>query len=79
MYIVIIQSVPNGASDNPRTEVSLSGPKDIIDFMWILESATRVNAYKIIDSDCGVVADLYKAFGHAAMPKHVTEFKWQKK
>lgn len=47
--------------------------------MWILESATRVNAYKIVDSDCGVVADLYKAFGHAAMPKHVTEFKWQKK
>lgn len=75
MYIVIILSVPNGACDNPRTEVSLSSAKDVIDFIWILESATRVKAYKIVDSDSGLITDLYKAFGHAPMPKHLAGLK----
>ena len=75
MYTVVIQINSHNAT---RAECCVSkSRKELTEMLLILEDSSRVKAYKVIDSDSGIVKDLYTDFGLGQMPKFTSkEFVW---
>lgn len=75
MYTIVIQT--NGHCSN-RVECSLARDrKAVIEFLLLLEDSARVKAYKVVDSDSGIVKDLYASFGLGQMNKFTSSnFIW---
>ena len=75
MYTIVIKTQ---SRDSTRVECCISkSKKDLIEMLMILEDSSRVKAYKVVDSDSGIVKDLYDDFGLGQMDKFTSNnFIW---